>query len=151
MATDYGSTMYADRILLNILAELEVLADVPEDMMDTPEPYLRTIVTKGVPYRPTAWFGATLPDAARMAYSRAARRLVRDGLLCRLTEPARDRVQCVHPTLDGLEHALELAGTNGDRESVARGLRRTHWGLALADAISAQRDDLALAWDKLLT
>ena len=124
--------MNADQMLLILLAEIEVFAELPDDLPDPPEPYLYGLQTAGVPYRPAAWLGGPLPPAPRMACSRAAQRLARAGLVRRITEARRDRVRYLQPTADGLVRALELAGRDADKTAVVEGLRRTQWGRGLA-------------------
>lgn len=124
--------MNADQMLLTLLAEVEVFAELPDDLLDAPEPYLYALQTAGVPYRPAAWLGGPLPPARRMACSRTARCLARAGLVRRMTEARRDRVRYLQPTVDGLVRALELAGRDADKTAVVEGLRRTRWGRGLA-------------------
>jgi hypothetical protein len=123
--------MNADHMLLTVLAEVEVFADVPDDALRAPEPAIWAMVTAGVPYRPAVWVGRPLPSAARMAWSRAARRLARDGMLRRITHAGRDRVRYVRPTAAGLARAIQLAGADADVGAIAEALRRTQWGRRL--------------------
>ncbi len=116
-------------ILFTILAELETLAGLPDDAAT---PFLATLCRIGLPFAPGEWFGYPLEPRQRMSLSRAARRLAARGLVRRVTETHRDRTVALVPTPEGVAHALALAGTRANRGAVRKGLRRTHWGTALA-------------------
>jgi hypothetical protein len=76
--------MISNVILLNLLAEIEVFAEVPDDA--GPSLHVHPLVAAGVPYCPRAWLGRPLSAAERMAYSRATRRLAIAGQVERVTQ-----------------------------------------------------------------
>ena len=122
-------------ILFTILADLETLAELPDDALATGSRYRSTLLRVGLPFASAEWSHGPLAPRRRMAFSRAARRLESRGLVRRVTEKNRDRAVALVPTPDGLARALELAGDRADCGAVREGLRRTHWGTALANAI----------------
>lgn len=119
-------------ILLTVLAEVEVFAEVPEEVIDSDDPRIASMIGKGVPYTPAAWFKEPLSDAQRKALSRAARRLETQGLMRRITEPNRNRVTHLRLTWDGLQEACRLA-PEADQAATREGLCRTAWGRDLLD------------------
>ena len=115
-------------VLLAMLAEIELLAEAPEEAIDCGQPHLVALCREGVPFTPAAWSGGPLSPARRMAFSRAARRLAERGLVKRITHSGRDRTTCLVPTPAGLELAIALAGNKVDCGAVREGLARTCWG-----------------------
>jgi hypothetical protein len=122
------------RLLRAMLAEIESFGELAEDVAHSQHVHMLGMRFRGVPYQPCQWF-APLTNAARMAYSRAARRLEDTGWVWRVTEERRDRVTHLQPTEAGLQLALELV-PGADRAALARGLRHTTWGHALAERLS---------------
>lgn len=118
-------------LLLAVLAEIELFAEVPDDAFDAGDPFVVAMCRDGVPFTPALWVGQPLPAARRMAFSRAARRLADRGLARRITEASRDRVRYLVLTPDGLSRALALAGNQADQTAVREGLARTRWGRTL--------------------
>ena len=130
----------ADAILLTVLAEIETFAEIPEELFVAPPRYVEQMASLGVPYRPRAWFGGSLPPRLRKVCSRAVDRLEWSGLIERITEPKRDRVTHLRPTQAGLRAALEIAATSADRRAINEALRRTDWGGELSpDALARAR------------
>jgi hypothetical protein len=125
-------------LLLAILAEIELFAEVSEDAFDAGDPFVVAMCREGVPFTPALWVGQSLPPARRMAFSRAARRLADRGLVRRVTEARRDRVRYLVLTPDGLSRAVALAGDKADRTAVREGLARTRWGRTLARQIGGE-------------
>jgi hypothetical protein len=125
----------ARALLLAVLAEIELFAEVPDDLFDRGDPFLVAMTREGVPFMPAFWTGERLSPARRMSFSRAARRLAASGLVLRITERLRDRVRYLVPTADGLARAIALAGHRADRTAVREGLARTRWGRPLAKSI----------------
>jgi hypothetical protein len=125
-------------LLLAILAEIELFAEVPDDAFEAADPFVVDMSREGVPFAPAVWVGQPLPPARRMAFSRAARRLADRGLVRRVTERLRDRVRYLVLTPDGLCRAITLAGDKADRTAVREGLHRTRWGRALARRIGGE-------------
>ncbi len=119
-------------LLLAILAEIELFAEVPDDAFGAGDPFVVAMCRDGVPFTPALWLGGPLSPARRMALSRAARRLATKGQVVRITEKKRDRVRLLVPTPGGLRRALALAGAKADREAISEGLFRTSWGRSLA-------------------
>lgn len=128
--------MSHEQILVALLAEIEVFADVPEDALLGNDPYVRSMVTIGIPYSPATWFGEAVTPSQRMACSRAARRLATEGLVERILEGHRDRVTHLVPTTGGLRQALKIAGPDACSGAVMEGLQRTTWGRPLATVLS---------------
>ena len=129
---------YAQKILLALLAEIEALPVLGSGLQQGAAYELLQIRDMGIPYRPGVWYGASLDCAQRQAYSRAAIRLEGAGFVRRITEPRRDRVTHLQPTVDGLRMALRLAGRRADRSAVAAGLSMTRWGRELAAVIGGE-------------
>jgi hypothetical protein len=125
-------------LLLAILAEVELFAEVPDDAFDAGDPFVVAMNKEGVPFAPALWVGQPLPPARRMAFSRAARRLADRGLARRVTEARRDRVRYLVLTPAGLSRSIALAGDKADRTAVREGLARTRWGRALARQIGGE-------------
>lgn len=121
--------MLAEKILKQLLADLEVFAEFPEGA-DPPAAYGQ-MHEQGIYYQPAEWFNRTDPTF-RMACSRAMRRLEDKGMIVRVVEPGRDRVRYVRLTAAGLEEAYRLAGISADPQAIREGLRRTLWGRPLA-------------------
>jgi len=125
--------------LLNaIVEELAWFGSLQQSQAMSPSNWpMRKFRERGVPYRPRDWFGRSA-ECDRQRFSRGCLRLERDGYLIRITEPLRERVMHVQPTLDGLRWVLR---TNDDVDSapVIEGLRRTDWGAWLASEL-AQND-----------
>jgi hypothetical protein len=126
-------------LLLAVLAEIEQFAEIPDDAFGTGDRFVVAISRDGVPFAPAFWVGRSLSPAGRMAFSRAARRLVTREHVRRLTEQLRDRVRCLVPTADGLARAVSRAGDSVDATAVREGLARTRWGRSLADSMGANR------------
>lgn len=93
----------------------------------------------GVPYCPRDWFGRST-ECDRQRFSRACLRLERDGYLIRITEPLRDRVMQVQPTLDGLRWVLQ-SSADFDSGGVLEGLWRTDWGRWMAEELEREFTD----------
>jgi len=125
-------------LLLAILAEIESFAAVPDEAFEIGDSFVIAMYRNGVPFTPSVWLGGPLSPARRMAFSRAARRLAKKGLVIRFTERLRDRVRCLVPTRAGLARALALARGKADREAVREGLQRTRWGRSLANQIGGE-------------
>jgi hypothetical protein len=125
----------ARTVLLNLLAQIEILPELDACVWDDPDQYPATIRTIGIPYKPRAWFDKSLDTSRRQAYSRATRWLEQAGLVRRIMEPHRNRITHLRFTLEGLITALEIAGPGADRLTIAEGLQLTHWGRKLADKI----------------
>lgn len=123
---------HGGQILVAMLAAIETFGEIdPNRVARCLERDIVGMVKHGVPYQPDTWFpGLTM--ARRKAYSRATMRLEGNGLAVRITEPHRDRVIYVRPTLSGLLIAFEIA-EHANPDTVYAGLRRTRWGDALAD------------------
>jgi hypothetical protein len=100
---------------------------------------MRRFRERGVPYRPRDWFGRTT-ERDRQRFSRACLRLERDGYLIRITEPLRDRVMYVQPTLDGLRWIFQ-SSADFDSTPVIEGLRRTDWGRWMAEKLESEVTD----------
>ncbi len=126
-------------LLLAMLAEIEVFAEIPDAAFDDTDPFLLVMCRDGVPFDPALWVGERLSPARRMAFSRAARRLTQRGQVVRVTERGRDRVRCLVPTPAGLVHALSLADGKADRGALGEGLRRTRWGRKLVQRLANAR------------
>jgi hypothetical protein len=117
------------RLLQILLAEIEMFASVPEDVLESYGGYFyRALQAYGVPYEPTKWTNDELSQAERKACSRAARRLADTGLVRRRVEANRDRVTHLQLTRKGVETALAIVGDRADRSAVMEGLNRTTWG-----------------------
>jgi hypothetical protein len=125
-------------LLLAILAEIELFAEVPEDAFAGGDPFVVAMCRDGVPFTPAVWAGERLPPARRMGFSRAARRLAQRGQVVRVTERLRDRVRYLVPTPAGFARALALAGAKADRIALREGLQRTRWGRTLAKRIGGE-------------
>jgi len=125
-------------LLLAILAEIELFAEVPDDAFDAGNSFVVAMSREGVPFAPAVWVGQPLPPARRMAFSRAARRLADRSLVRRVTERLRDRVRHLVLTPAGLARAIALAGDQADRTAVREGLQRTRWGRTLAKRIGGE-------------
>ena len=67
-------------------------------------------------------------------------RLERDGYVTRITEPRRDRITHLRPTLNGLMWAFRASPAT-DIDIVVTALRRTEWGRGLADDIEITGGD----------
>jgi len=119
--------------LLNaIVEELAWFGLLPRGQAMSPSNWLmRKFRERGVPYHPRDWFGRSA-ECDRQRFSRACLRLERDGYLIRITEPLRDRVMQVQPTLDGLRWVLQ-SSADFDSGGVREGLWRTDWGRWMAD------------------
>lgn len=127
--------------LLNaIIEELAWLGSLPQGQAMSPSNWLmRRFRERGVPYRPRDWF-SNVTERDRQRFSRACQRLERDGYLIRVTEPLRDRVMHVQPTLDGLQWVLR---TNDavDSTGVIESLRLTDWGRWMAGELEREVTD----------
>ena len=127
--------------LLNaIIEELAWFGSLPQGQAMSPSNWLmRKFRERGVPYRPRDWF-SNVTERDRQRFSRACQRLERDGYLIRITEPLRDRVMHVQPTLDGLRWVLR---TSDEFDSVPAidGLRRTDWGRWMAEELESEVND----------
>ena len=91
----------------------------------------RTCWNPPVRYEPAAWFGKRSTVRSRARWSRWTKRLASDGLVQRITEPHRDRVQWVTITPLGLEWIDE------------------HWGLASLQPVDL--GDFAMSAEDLLS
>jgi len=131
------STRYERDLLLAVLAELDVLGSRTTKELCVGERHLAELLTRGVPYTPDDWCEQPLSAARRKAISRAAQRLESSGLLIRVTEPNRNRVTHLLPTLDGLLKAFRLT-SQADFKSIIAGLHRTAWGGRLAVLLQAE-------------
>jgi hypothetical protein len=121
------------RLLLAILAQVEALAELPDDAEEWAVGGVPALDPRGIPYEPNEWFSRPLTAAQRKAFSRANQRLADAGLIRRTVEPRRDRVTHLTLTSEGLKRSLELAGDQADHRAVSEGLQRTAWGRALFD------------------
>ena len=119
---------YAKKILLAVLAEIEVLPMWGTALREGATWELARVRDQGVAYQPVAWYGTPLSCAQRKAYSRAAARLEVAGLLWRITEQNRNRVTHLRLTAAGLRRALQMAGRRANRSVIIEGLRQTAWG-----------------------
>lgn len=124
--------MSSHQILVAMLAEIEVFAEVSEDALQGNDSYVVAMISVGIPYSPATWFGEALTQAQRMACSRATRRLATQGLVERILEDHRDRVTHLVLTSQGLRQAFQIAGPDACSEAVMEGLQRTTWGRPLA-------------------
>ena len=123
-----------ERLLGEIVDDLEWFSTVEFDpSVHTRDRHPVILYHQGVPYRPVTWFG-DMDVCHRQRYSRACQALERDGYLIRATEPLRNRVTSLQPTLYGLAWPLREAPL-AQIQSVAEGLRRTQWGKELADEL----------------
>jgi hypothetical protein len=129
------SDRYQRDILVALLVELEVFAELPEEVMESGDPHVVGMIGKGVPYTPDDWFGSPLSDARRKALSRAARRLEAKGFVRRITDPNRGRLRYLRPTPDGLREFFRLV-PNADPAAACEGLCRTAWGRELLAEIN---------------
>lgn len=127
--------------LLNaIVEELAWFGSLPRGQAMSPSNWLmRKFRERGVPYRPRDWF-SNVTERDRQRFSRACQRLERDGYLIRITEPLRDRVMHVQPTLDGLRWVLQ-SSADLDSTHVIEGLRRTDWGRWMAEKLESEVTD----------
>ena len=122
----------APRILAAILAD--VASHAPDSAMDEEwgGPMIVDFRRHGVRYDPVRWIGKT-SVALRQACSRAVRRMVRDGLLERVTERRRERVCFVRRTAAGVRQA----GAGCDVAALMQGLAPTNWGKGIIDDLGA--------------
>lgn len=120
------------RILAAILAEVVSHAPYGEMDDDWAGPMIVDFRRKGVRYSPARWFGQT-SVALRQACSRAIRRLVRDGVLERVTDLSRERVRFVRPTAAGMRQA----GASHDLADLRQSLAQTSWGKSVIDDLEA--------------
>ena len=60
-----------NRVLLEMLAEIEVFSTLDDILFETEHPYVQSMQRLGIPYRPAAWFGGPLSGTRRKAISRA--------------------------------------------------------------------------------
>ncbi len=122
-----------EQVLAALLADVEIFAKLDALLITRSlDPYVASMVHRGVPYRPRVWFG-TLSWARTKAISRATMRLERDGFAVRIVELRRNRVTHVRPTLAGIRFMMDVHHV--PPEHIAAGLRRTRWGSALADEL----------------
>lgn len=103
------------------------------------QPEVAGLRRHGIPYSTCEWFGP-IDDWQRQRYSRATMRLEGNGYVIRITEPRRDRVTHLRPTLNGLMWALRASPAT-DIGEVTTALRRTEWGRRLADDIEIAGGD----------
>lgn len=122
------------RLLLAVLAQIEALADLPDEAEQLIVGGVPARHPLGIPYEPGQWFSRPPTPAGRKAFSRAAQRLADAGLIRRAVGPKCGRVTHLALTAEGLRRALELAGGDADPNAVFEGLRRTAWGRALLDS-----------------
>ena len=127
--------------LLNAIAEeLVWFGSLQQSQAMSPSNWLmRKFRERGVPYRPRDWF-SNVTERDRQRFSRACLRLERDGYLIRITEPLRDRVMHVQPTLDGLRWIFQ-SSADFDSTPVIEGLRRTDWGRWMAEKLESEVTD----------
>jgi hypothetical protein len=122
-----------EQVLAALLADVETFAELDALLItQSLDPYVASMVHRGVPYRPRVWFG-TLSWARAKAVSRATMRLERDGFAVRMVELRRNRVTHVRPTLAGICFMMDVH--HAHPEHIAAGLRRTRWGPGLADEL----------------
>ncbi len=126
-----------NRILLEMLAEIEVFSTIDDLLFETKHPYVRSVQRLGIPYRPAAWFGGPLSGTRRKAISRAAAKLAVWGFVERRTQNRRDRVTHLRLTPRGFRRAFQLADKI-DLRQLAQSLARIDW----ADGLWTEMDDL---------
>jgi hypothetical protein len=122
------------RLLLVILAQVEALAELPDEAEQLTVGGVPALDPRGIPYEPNQWFSRPLTVAQRKAFSRAAQRLADAGLVRRAVGPKCDRVTHLALTAEGLRRGLALATPDADPSAVFEGLLRTAWGRALLDS-----------------
>lgn len=123
-----------EQLLGEIVNELEWFSTVGFDpRVHSGERRARVMYYQGVLFQPTQWFGA-MDVSHRQRYSRACRRLERDGYVVRETESLRNRAVALRPTLYGLTWPLRDVSFER-KQAVVEGLRRTRWGQDLAEEL----------------
>lgn len=128
----------SNRILLQMLAEIEVFSTIDDLLFETKHPYVPSVRRLGIPYRPAAWFGDPLSGTRRKAISRAAMKLAVWGFIERRTQNRRDRVTHLRLTPTGFRRAFHLADKI-DLRQLAQSLARIDW----AEGLGKELDDLA--------
>ncbi len=116
-----------NRILLTLLAELEVFGEAVLVTPPADNIQLATVQHFGIPYQPARWFGGSLNATRRKDYSRAAHRLEHRGLVTCLRKGRRNRVRYLRPTPTGLRRALQLVDADVDLQQLAQAFAWINW------------------------